>query len=237
MTEFTAQLSSLDRVLLHELNHRINNEFASVIGGVSLAAARSINKDVKAALTAVTELLQHYAYVRRALQIPEHDTLADAAAYLRQLCLSISQSHLAYRKIKLVLAIEPLQLQAEQCWRLGMIVYELIINAARHAFQRGEGEIRVELISTGTVAECSVIDNGSAARIEPGRGLKIIDELTGSLGGRFERKLGPRGSSSTLIFPCTDSSTEGVEERTAQILEEMPTADERVREVGCGARG
>ena len=76
MTEFTAQLSSLDRVLLHELNHRINNEFAAVIGGVSLAAARSGNKDVKAALTAVTELLQNYAYVHRALQIPEHDTLA-----------------------------------------------------------------------------------------------------------------------------------------------------------------
>jgi two-component sensor histidine kinase len=238
MTEFAAQLSSSDRVLLHELNHRTNNEFAAVIGGVSLAAARSINKDVKAALTAVIELLQHYAYVHRALQIPEHDTLADAAAYLRQLCLSISQSHLAHRKIKLVLAIEPLQLQAEQCWRLGMIVHELIINAARHAFQRREGEIRVELIGAGTIAKCSVTDNGSApARIEPGRGLKIIDQLTGSLGGRFERKLGPRGSSSTLIFPCADSSTESVEERTAQILEEMPTANEWVRELGCDARG
>jgi two-component sensor histidine kinase len=235
MTEFTAQLSSLDRVLMHELNHRINNEFAAVIGGISLAAARSGNKDVKAALTAVTELLQNCAYVHRALQIPEHDTLADAAAYLRQLCLSISQSHLAYRKIKLVLAIEPLQLQAEQCWHLGMIVYELIINAARHAFQRGEGEIRVELISTGTVAECSVLDNGSApARIEPGRGLKIIDELTGSLGGRFERKLGPRGSSSTLIFPCPDTSTERGEQQTA-LFEETPTADERVHAMGCGA--
>jgi two-component sensor histidine kinase len=204
MTEFIAQLSSssADRVLLHELNHRTNNEFAAAIGGVSLAAARSSNDDVKAALTAVEQLLQHYAHVHRALQIPEDDTLIDAANYLRQLCLSISQSHLAYRKIKLVLAVEPLQLQADPCWRLGMIVYELIINAARHAFQNGQGEIGVQLIDKGSVAQCTVVDNGSvSASTGPGRGLKIIDELTKSLGGRFESKLGPRGSSSTLIFP------------------------------------
>jgi two-component sensor histidine kinase len=236
MTEFTAQLSSSDRVLLHELNHRTNNEFAAVIGGVSLAAARSINKDVKAALTAVIELLQHYAYLHRALQIPDHDTLVDAARYLRQLCLSISKSHLAYRKIKLVLAIEPLQLQADPCWRLGMIVYELIINAARHAFQRGDGEIRVELINMGTIAQCIVVDNGSApARVGQGRGLKIIDELTRSLGGLFERKLEPSGSRSTLIFPCPDTSTERGEQQTARIFEKKPTADERLHAMGCGA--
>jgi two-component sensor histidine kinase len=220
VTEFIAQLSSsADRVLLHELNHRTNNEFAAAIGGVSLAAARSSNDDVKAALTAVGQLLQHYAYVHRALQIPEHDTLVDAANYLRQLCLSITQSHLAYRRIKLVLATEPLQLQADPCWRLGMIVYELIINAARHAFQHGQGEIGVQLIDTGAVAQCTVVDNGSApASIGPGRGLKIIDELTKSLGGRFESKLGPRGSSSTLIFPFAGtpkpSSGEGIQECT-----------------------
>jgi hypothetical protein len=109
-------------------------------------------------------------------------------------------------------------------------------------FNAGKGEIRVELINTGPVAECTVVDNASApASIGPGRGLKIIDELTRSLGGRFEHKLGPRGSSSTLIFPFAGtlkpSSGEGVQECTAQILEEIPTVDERVRAMGCGAHG
>ena len=40
-----------DAVLLHELNHRINNEFASAISVVSRAAARSSNNEVKVALT------------------------------------------------------------------------------------------------------------------------------------------------------------------------------------------
>jgi hypothetical protein len=40
MTELASQLPFPEgSVLLHELNHRINNEFASAISAVSLAAA------------------------------------------------------------------------------------------------------------------------------------------------------------------------------------------------------
>jgi two-component sensor histidine kinase len=208
MRELTAQpLSSVDRVLLRELTHRTNNELAAAISVVSLAATRSNNKDVKTALAAITELLRNYARVHRALQMPEHDMFVDAAAYVRELCLAISHSQLDSRKIHLVLAIEPLWLEAERCWRVGMIVYELITNAARHAFHRGNGEIRVELLSAGAFVTCSVVDNGSAdANIAPGRGLKIIRELTKSLGGHVEQKFGPRGSSSILVFPCAEAT-------------------------------
>lgn len=83
-----------------------------------------------------------------------------------------------------------------------MIVYELIVNSARHAFSGGEGEIRVELLCAGAVVKCSVTDNGSAAATAvPGRGLKIIDELSKNLGGRFVRKFGSLGSCSILTIP------------------------------------
>jgi two-component sensor histidine kinase len=204
MTEFaTQQPLPQERMLLHELNHRINNEFTAAIAVVSLAAARSGNAEVKSALSGVAELLHQYADVHRALQMPEYDTLIDAAAYLRQLCRSISRSQLDSRKIGLVLAAQPLRLPADQCWRLGMIVFELINNAARHAFSGGEGEIEVELLRVGAVAQCSVIDNGTAAAtVAPGHGLRIIDELSKSLGGRFVQKFGARGSRSILVFPC-----------------------------------
>ena len=113
MAEVISQQSlSVERVLLQELNHRINNEFASAISALSLAAANCANGDLKVALISVAELLHHYADVHHALQMPEHDIPIDAAAYLRHLCLSISRSKLDYRKIKLVLAACPLWLQA-----------------------------------------------------------------------------------------------------------------------------
>jgi two-component sensor histidine kinase len=211
MTELAVDATvSEEHVLLHELNHRVNNEFASAIGVVSLAAARSSNNDVKTALTGVTELLHHYADVHRALQMPEHgDGELNAEAYLRRLCLAISKSYLDHRNIKLSLAIQPLLLPADTTWRLGMIVYELIINAMQHAFARGGGEIRVAVRRDGALVKCGVRDDGSAAaNIRPGHGLKIVDALSRALGGRFVQILGPHGSTSLLIFPSADAAND-----------------------------
>lgn len=203
MTEFASRQSlPPERMLLHELNHRVNNEFTAAISVISLTAARSGNDEVKAALSKVSELLHQYAEVHRALQMPEYDTLIDAAAYLRQLCHSISRSQLDNGKIKLVLAAQPLHLPADHCWRLGMIVFELINNAVRHAFSRGAGEIRVALSRAGPSAQCSVVDNGSAAAtVRPGHGLRIIEALSESLYGRFVQRFGPQGSTSVVVFP------------------------------------
>ena len=59
----TEQSFPEERLLINELTHRINNEFASAISLVSLAAVRSSNREVKVALTSVVELLHHYADV------------------------------------------------------------------------------------------------------------------------------------------------------------------------------
>src|SRR5271168_3296943 len=142
------------QLLLSELTHRINNEFASAISVVSLVAARSNNGEVKDALAAVTDCLHNHALVHRALQMPEYRTHVDAAAYLRQLCLSVSRSKLDCKNIRLVLVDHPISMQSDRCWQLGMIVYELITNAARHAFDGRSGEIRIELFPSGSFVEC-----------------------------------------------------------------------------------
>jgi hypothetical protein len=68
-----ADIVSAERVLLDEINNRVNNEFAAAISVVSLAAARNGSNEVKTALAGVTELLHDCADVHRALQMPEHD--------------------------------------------------------------------------------------------------------------------------------------------------------------------
>ena len=203
MTEIDAPaLIPQEHVLLHELNHRINNEFAAAIGVVTVAAARSSNDEAKAALTGVAELLHRYADVHRLLQMPDCDTLVDAAVYLRQLCLSISRSTLDASEISLVLSAQSLRLQAERCWRLGMIVHELISNAARHAFENRGGAIRVAVWQDGAFVKCSVLDSGSVTTsIAPGHGLKIVNSLSRALGGRFGQTFGVQGSKSLLVFP------------------------------------
>jgi two-component sensor histidine kinase len=196
-------------LLLDELNHRIINEFTSAIGMLSRAAARSGNDEVKDGLNGVAHLLHNYAEVHRALRPPSQEALVNAEGFLSRLCRAISRSKLDRMNIKLVVAASPLLVCAGRCWRLGMIVSELITNATLHAFADRDGEIRVGLSRSGAFVTCSVADNGSApGLVQPGRGLRIVEELSRSLDGRFERKFSPSGSVSTLIFPYVEQSSQ-----------------------------
>jgi two-component sensor histidine kinase len=206
MSELISRPPALnERTLLLELNHRINNEFASAINLVSIAAVRSNHAEVKTTLSNVVELLHRYADVHRALKRPERDIVIDARKYLQGLCRLMSRSKLEAAGIRLTLAADPVGLHSERCWQLGMIVYELVTNAARHAlFDGGDGEVVVELTRADGFANCRVSDNGSAPKgVRAGRGLKIIRDLARSLGGQLDHSFGVKGALFTLAFPFT----------------------------------
>lgn len=216
-------------LLLDELNHRINNEFTSAIATVFRLAAGSADDEVKRALSGVAQLLHHFAQVHQALQPPDQEILVDAEGYLGKLCRSISRSKLDHMNIGLVLAAPPLLLESSRCWRLGMIVSELVTNAARHAFARRPGNIRIELVRDGEFVRCTVSDNGSApSHFQPRRGLRIVEELTKALDGYFELMFGSAGTISILSFPYREPKTGSSEdEPLSSVLPEnrrWPTA-------------
>jgi two-component sensor histidine kinase len=208
--------SSEEQLLLREFTHRANNEFASAISILAVAAARSASDEVKVALATAQDRLQNYARVQHALQMPEHGTFIDATAYLQQLCRAISRSKLDCKGIELVFVERPLWMNSERCWRLGMIVSELITNAARHAFNGRTGVIRVELSPSRSFVECRVTDDGMAEptvrprvtddgmaepTVRPGTGLKIIETLVSGLGGKIDQHFGLQGTVSVVVFP------------------------------------
>jgi two-component sensor histidine kinase len=197
---------SEDRLLLDELTHRVSNELASAIGIVTAASARSSATEVKIALDRVRERLESWAQVQLALQMPDYDTLIDASVYLRQLCHALVRSKLNWQDIELTVSAAPLKLHSVQCWRMGLIVAELVTNSARHAFCGNGGIISVELACLEAAAvECCVEDNGSALEnVRPGRGLRIVAGLTEKLGGTLDQRFGPRGTRSTLTFPLVE---------------------------------
>jgi two-component sensor histidine kinase len=199
------QADPAGRTLLDELNHRIKNELASIINLVSFNAVWTDNSDAKAELSNVVDLLHHHAAVHTLLTRPETEAFVDAGEAVRKLGIAMSRSKLDRMKIRLLLAVGSFPLEAERCWRLGLAVYELLTNCARHAcFDSRAGEIKLELVRAGSWVKCRVTDNGSGAgRINPGRGLRIVGDLVNSLGGRIERASGPMWNSFALAFPLS----------------------------------
>ena len=90
---------------------------------------------------------------------------------------------------------DDLRLEGERCWKLGLIVPELLTNVARHArFDDRHPEAKVKLLLAGNVVRCAVSDNGSASDlIVRGRGLTIAGELASSLVAAFIRLAQPKG--------------------------------------------
>src|SRR5258706_197449 len=208
MTRHIVQLPNPDgSLLLRELNHRIKNELTSAIYAVAARAVQSDSVAVKAALLDVVDLLQQCADVHRAVHMPDQGRLTDAARYLQQLCFSITKYRLDRLAIPVLFSADDLRLEGERCWKLGLIVSELLTNVARHAqFDARQPELQVELLLAGNVVKCRVSDNGSAPEpVRRGRGLAIIGELASSLGGRVHTSCAAEGYSFLLTFPLTEA--------------------------------
>jgi two-component sensor histidine kinase len=162
---------------------------------------------VKAALLDVVDFLHQWADVHRALHMPDQKRLTDAARYLQQLCFAVTKYRLDCLAIRVLYSADDLRLEGERCWKLGLIVSELLTNVARHVkFEAKHPELRVKLALTGNVVKCGVSDNGSAPEpIRRGRGLTIVGELASSLGGCVHTSCAAEGSSFLLTFPLTQA--------------------------------
>ena len=180
MTKHIVRLPNPDvSLLLRELNHRISNELTCTICTILARAAQSDHVPVQTELLDVVELLHQCADVHRALHMPDQRRLTDAARYIQHLCYAIAKYRLDRLGIRVLFSADDLQLEGERCWRLGLIVSELLTNVARHAqFDGRDPLLQVELTLVGKVVRCGVSDNGSASEpIRRGRGLAIIGEL------------------------------------------------------------
>jgi len=192
-----------ERLLLREFFHRTNNELASAISMVSVAAHRCDSEEARTALTTVLDRLENYASVQHSLQLPEYSTTIELTTYIHQLCRAISRSKLQRHGIELSLSLYSLRMRSEQCWLLGMILFELITNSARHAFASKSGSIHVEVYPAETSVACRVTDNGSSeANARPGRGLAIVEALAASMHGTVDVQFGQEGTTTVVKFPC-----------------------------------
>jgi len=211
-----------DAVLLRELHYRIDRGIASAIDLVSAAVVRADGAETKAALSDIVELLHGHAELHRALAKPRGEILHDAATYIRRLGCAIRRSLLDRMGIRLAFATESIPLQSDRCWRLGLVVHDLVVNAAKHAcFDGRAGEIRIKLNRIGAVVNCVVLDNGSRpASSALAREFRISSDLAKGLGGRIEHGFAAEFTSVVLSFHLS--------ERERQAGERLRSAGDRI---------
>jgi two-component sensor histidine kinase len=190
------------RLLLQELTHRVDGELSAAISTLASAAALAQSDEARSTLVAVQTRLENFARVHQALQAPQLRTNVDGCAYLQQLCAAISLSRLECRGVELEVLDGVCQIDSEQCWRLGIIVAELVAIAARHSFVSSPGRISVAVSHRGALIGCRVEDNGISRDDERDRGARIVDALVRELHGAFEQHHRADRWVATVIFPA-----------------------------------
>jgi two-component sensor histidine kinase len=193
-------------LLIEEISHRVINEYTRAISTICVAAKTIDHVPARRAMLGAVQSLHSQADAHRALQVPLSGGRIDIGDYLQTVCAALSNAYLADAGIRLTLSRCPAPLPADVCWRLGLVVTELVNNAARHGLGWAEGRIRVELEVTQSELYCSVSDNGrSSARPAMGRGGHIVTALVADLGGLVDWSFHDLGVNVIVLIPLPAS--------------------------------
>lgn len=189
-------------MLVSEISHRVVNEYSQAIAGIRLAARNAGSSEAREVLAAAATRLLSFAEAHRALQAPRTDAAVDIALYLEQLCEAVTAAALQERGILLALTATSALLPPARCWRVALIVSELINNGVRHGLKGGPGSICVELTADGQDICCRVVDDGCGSpQVKPGRGLAVVMGLADELGGTMGWRFTSTGTAAELVFP------------------------------------
>lgn len=200
-------------IMLHEMQHRIANSLALVVSMVHLQAGRTQRAEARASVSDLAERISAIAQVHKGLYAsPVIGTVA-LDTYLARLVRELERSHVG-RKALTGISFESVavSVSVDQAISLGVIVSELVGNAARFAYPgRAKGAVRVQL-SHGDkeCAELAVEDDGIGL-------VQAFDENAG-LGSQLISVLA-RGLNGELLF---EGTSDGVESSGAQVTLRFP---------------
>jgi two-component sensor histidine kinase len=197
------------RFLRHETYHRLQNSFA-VISAVLRREAETPASEAKLALERCNKMLMAHSDLYRCLMVSAGDEWLSTEDYISDLCFQLSRAVLEPLKICCWVSASAGNMRRDQCEKLGLIVCELVMNAAKHAFPKASGgRVEVELTARAGGWLCSVRDNGVgwSPSVRLGAGSKIISGLVDQLQAELFQQSSSAGTSISVLIP--QSTTRG----------------------------
>lgn len=186
-------------ILLQEYNHRMLNHYAVAIAGLSIAASSIASPRDRAALDVAKDRLFAIAEMHRALQAPLTGVV-EMSGYIENVCAATSQALNVDCQLTLRGCSQNIVLSAARAWRIGLILVELLTNAAKHG-QACRG-VAVEIRTIDQHLVCSVVNEACfAAKAGSGAGHAIVEILAGQIDGRLERRVDGSRVAVGLVVP------------------------------------
>ncbi|MBR0553194.1 sensor histidine kinase [Stakelama marina] len=194
-------------LFLAEFDHRVKNNFAVVTSMLDMQRRRARDgataDALGSALNRVESIARAHRHLYRGHSAPGS---VQIDKYLGDLCDALREALLLHGAVQLRCETDAAAMSRDEAVSIGLLVNELVTNAAKHAFAgRERGEIRVAFrtIDGGYVLE--VADDGVGLPKEMpqptsdgGLGQRLIDAFARQAGGTLATDSGPNGTTVTL---------------------------------------
>lgn len=207
MYESLERANQLQNLLLRELHHRVKNSLQLVSSLMSLrmgeldGAAASLVQDLRTHIQALAAT--HDNIFQPGLS---QDVML--SGYLQDVTRSVQLGYgLQERNIQVIIDIpEDTRCPMEMSIPLGLMVSELVLNAAKHAFpQRDRGVITVSVVRADASLQLVVHDDGCGfPEQEPARsgfGLNLVQMLAEQIDAAVGRLSDSSGTNWTIVVP------------------------------------
>jgi two-component sensor histidine kinase len=189
-------------ILLRELQHRMKNNLQVIVSLLTLQLRQSSSQDVRERFASVLDRVLAIGLAHDQLSFKNSASSVDMQDYLKALCANIDPRR---PQVRIRADADKAGLPLDRAVPVGLIVNELVTNSVKYAFDEDGGVIEVTFRIDETIGEAqvSVSDNGRG--MGPARaggfGLRLVESLTGQLGGRRTTPEVPRGTRTIVSFP------------------------------------
>lgn len=205
-------------LLLDEFDHRMKNNF-QIVASILDIQRRRMTGEAAEALGVALHRVESIGRAHRHLYRGTHDTGAvQMRAYLTDLCDALADALLLRGGVTLACDSDAALVPRDRAVSIGLVLNELVTNAAKHAFEGREGgHIAVSFRDTSANWMLIVSDDGRGMAREAqadapsapkgggesGLGSRLIPAFARQAGGVIATESGPDGTTATLEIPKT----------------------------------
>ncbi len=196
-------------LMLAEFEHRVKNNFQIVASMLDIQRRRVDDPAASEALGAALMRVDSIARAHRHLYRDGQAGEVNVRDYLADLCSTLSDALLLRGAVTLSCDADEARIQRDHAVSIGLVVNELVTNAAKHAFAgRDGGAIRVSWKRREGGWRLTVADDGvgissapKAKRKDGGLGQRLIEAFANQAGGTLATVSDPGGTRVTMDVP------------------------------------
>ena len=179
-------------LLLKEIHHRVKNNLEVVSGLLALQSAKMDDPTMQEVMLASQNRVHSMGILHQKLYQSEHLAFIEMKNYFENLCINILDSYNESERIKVNVDMKELEMDVDTAVPLGLIVNELLTNALKYAFPKGESgniELSLENLNEGNY-QLKISDNGVGKGLDAkvkgtGFGTQLVDLLTRQIDGKL----------------------------------------------------